>query len=100
MWNRNAGSALSHPLACRVPLVYCLPAGFGKELFTDAGKYAIHFGSSAAEAAEQLSTAVQGAHPDKPPPDVTALARLRNDLSVIPTSTGALLSLSASQRSS
>ena len=89
----NGVSALS-----RHVLSACLPAGFGKEMFTDAGKYAIHFGSSAAEAAEQLSTAVQAAHPDKPPPDVTALARLRNDLSVIPTSTGALW-LGDSQRS-
>ncbi len=27
--------------------------GFGKELFTDAGKYVIHFGSKPSEAAEQ-----------------------------------------------
>lgn len=31
--------------------------GFGKELFTDAGKYVIHFGSPPAEAAEQVCTA-------------------------------------------
>ncbi len=29
--------------------------GFGKELFTDAGKYVIHFGSKPAEAAEQVT---------------------------------------------
>ncbi|KAL4856200.1 putative AAA domain-containing protein [Chlorella vulgaris] len=63
-------------------------SGFGKELFTDAGKYVIHFGSSPQEAAEQVATAVQAAHPDKPPPPVTALARARTDVSVIPTSTG------------
>ena len=28
--------------------------GFGKELFTDAGKYVIHFGSKPSEAAEQV----------------------------------------------
>jgi len=28
--------------------------GFGKELFTDAGKYVIHFGSQPTEAAEQV----------------------------------------------
>ena len=28
--------------------------GFGKELFTDAGKYVIHFGSKPTEAAEQV----------------------------------------------
>lgn len=70
-------------------------AGFGKELFTDAGKYVIHFGSSPQEAAEQVATAVQAAHPDKPPPPVTALARVRTDVSVIPTSTGARLAGSA-----
>ena len=29
--------------------------GFGKELFTDAGKYVIHFGDRPAAAAEQVS---------------------------------------------
>lgn len=33
--------------------------GFGKEIFTDAGKYVIHFGSSPTEAAEQLATAIK-----------------------------------------
>ena len=28
--------------------------GFGKELFTDAGKYVIHFGSKPSDAAEQV----------------------------------------------
>ncbi|KAL4451629.1 hypothetical protein ABPG75_007291 [Micractinium tetrahymenae] len=63
-------------------------SGFGKEIFTDAGKYVIHFGSSPTEAAEQVATAVQAAHPDRPPPPVTALAQARTDVSVIPTSTG------------
>lgn len=153
-------------------------AGFGKELFTDAGKYAIHFGSTPTQAAEELATAiqvrgagsraalgasglrkgfesvagtgaarwsgcsdrpvmarfawdvstpaegrgtargppdphapqkgadpplfpplppsptppalssVQAQHPDRPPPSVTALARVRTDVAVIPTSTG------------
>ena len=30
--------------------------GFGKELFTDAGKYVIHFGQAPEEAAEQVCT--------------------------------------------
>ena len=30
--------------------------GFGKELFTDAGKYVIHFGDKPAAAAEQVTT--------------------------------------------
>ena len=49
-----------------LPLILCLCAGvlalidrnfqgFGKELFTDAGKYVIHFGSKPTEAAEQVS---------------------------------------------
>ncbi len=29
--------------------------GFGKELFTDASKYVIHFGSKPTEAAEQVT---------------------------------------------
>ena len=29
--------------------------GFGKELFTDAGKYVIHFGDKPADAAEQVT---------------------------------------------
>lgn len=62
--------------------------GFGKELFTDAGKYAIHFGSTPVAAAEQVAEAVAAAHPDKPPPKVTALARLATGVTVIPTSTG------------
>ncbi|KAK9863287.1 hypothetical protein WJX84_002469 [Apatococcus fuscideae] len=62
--------------------------GFGKELFTDAGKYVIHFGDSPTEAAEQVANMVAAAHPDKPRPDVTALARIRTDVAVIPTQTG------------
>ncbi|KAK9833274.1 hypothetical protein WJX81_001649 [Elliptochloris bilobata] len=66
--------------------------GFGKELFTDAGKYAIHFGSAPEEAAEQVVNAIEAAHPDKPQPalpaKVTAMAKLRNDIMVVPTQTG------------
>jgi uncharacterized protein YxjI len=63
-------------------------SGFGKELFTDAGRYVIHFGGSPQEAAEQIHTAIEAAHPDRPAPPVTALARLRTDAAVIPTTTG------------
>ncbi|KAK2076287.1 hypothetical protein QBZ16_001219 [Prototheca wickerhamii] len=62
--------------------------GFGKELFTDAGRYAIHFGNSPVEAAQQLSTAIHAQHPERPAPPVTALARFSTDMQVIPTSTG------------
>lgn len=62
--------------------------GFGKELFTDAGKYVIHFGDKPEEAAEQAANIVKAAHPDKPAPPVTAVAKYRNPrLQVIATST-------------
>ena len=62
--------------------------GFGKELFTDAGKYVIHFGDRPEEAAEQAANIVKAAHPDKPAPPVTAVAKYRNpDMHVIATST-------------
>lgn len=37
--------------------------GLGKELFTDAGKYAIHFGSSAESSAAQVANTIRAAHP-------------------------------------
>ena len=62
--------------------------GFGKELFTDAGKYVIHFGDGPDEAAEQAANIVKAAHPDKPAPPVTAVAKYRNpEMQVITTST-------------
>ena len=62
--------------------------GFGKELFTDAGKYVIHFGDKPMEAANQASKTIQAAHPDKPAPPVTAVAKYRNpDMQIIATST-------------
>jgi uncharacterized protein YxjI len=63
-------------------------SGFGKEMFTDAGRYVIHFGGTPQEAAEQIHTAVEAAHPDRPAPPVTALAQFRTDAAVIPTTTG------------
>ena len=35
--------------------------GFGKELFTDAGKYVIHFGDKPEDAAEQVLIGILGA---------------------------------------
>lgn len=62
--------------------------GFGKELFTDAGKYVLHFGDKPMEAASQASKTIQAAHPDKPAPPVTAVAKYRNpDMQIIATST-------------
>lgn len=53
-----------------------------------AGKYVVHFGSRADDAARQLQTAIAAQHPDRPPPPVTSLARLRTDVQVIPASSG------------
>ena len=36
----------------------------------------------------QAANTIQAAHPDKPRPQVTALARVRTDVAVIPTATG------------
>lgn len=36
--------------------------GFGKELFTDAGKYVIHFGQAPQEAAEQVYILLSDLH--------------------------------------
>ncbi|KAK9815898.1 hypothetical protein WJX72_011575 [[Myrmecia] bisecta] len=62
--------------------------GFGKEIFTDAGKYVIHFGDRAKQAAEQVANTIAAAHPDKPRPPVTALAKFREDIVVVPTQSG------------
>lgn len=62
--------------------------GFGKEIFTDAGKYVIHFGQQPDEAAQNVANTIQAAHPDKPKPPVTAIAKLRTGVSVIPTQAG------------
>ncbi|KAH7622753.1 hypothetical protein Ndes2526B_g03592 [Nannochloris sp. 'desiccata'] len=69
-------------------------SGFGKEIFTDAGRYVLHFGGSPQEAAEQIHTAVEAAHPNRPAPPVTALAGLRTDAVVIPTTIGNQLAVS------
>ena len=52
------------------------------------GKYVIHFGETPAAAAEHTANTIAAAHPDKPKPQITGLAKARNDLAVIPTSTG------------
>ena len=41
-----------------------------------------------AQAAENVANTIEAAHPDKPRPNVTALAKARNDIMVIPTATG------------
>jgi len=48
----------------------------------------VHFGESPAAAAEHMANAIAAAHPDKPRPPVTPLAKARNELAVIPTQAG------------
>ena len=70
-------------------------SGFGKELFTDAGRYAIHFGGSVAEAAQQLTTSISSAYPDRAAPPVpSAITRARAGAEVIPTTAGEVLAVS------
>ena len=40
------------------------------------------------QAAEHVANTIEAAHPDKPRPSVTTLAKARNDIMVIPTATG------------
>lgn len=63
-------------------------SGFGKEFFTDAGKYVIHFGESPMVAAKHLQNSIHAAHPDQVIPPITALAKLRTNVDLIPTSEG------------
>jgi hypothetical protein len=64
--------------------VWCLDLTHGCRV----GKYVIHFGESPVAAAEHTANTIAAAHPDKPKPQITGLAKARNDLAVIPTSTG------------
>ena len=54
-------------------------------------QYVIHFGDQPQEAAEQAVRTIAAAHPDKPAPPVTALAKLRTGVAVVPTQTGSQL---------
>ena len=73
----------------REPKQLLSPDRSDRLLCADAGKYIIHFGDKPEEAAEQAANTVAAAHPDRPRPDVTALAKYRNpDMSVVPTSAG------------
>lgn len=61
--------------------------GFAKELFTDAGKYVVHFGYSPHKAADMCSKTLQ-IRSGKDEVAVTPLAQMRTDVAVIPTYTG------------
>jgi len=64
-------------------------SGFGKEIFTDAGKYAIHFGESPEEAARHVQNSLVNAHPDdKLPPVMPIKLPKSSDYSVIPCTNG------------
>lgn len=61
--------------------------GFAREIFTDAGKYVVHFGyapNTAAEMAEKTIAIRSG----KSDVHVTPLAQMRTEVAVIPSVTG------------
>jgi hypothetical protein len=65
--------------------------GFGKELFTDAGQYCIHFGYSAQQSAQlqQKTLEVRSGKQDVQVPEVAAgSSSSSKELAVIPTYTG------------
>lgn len=63
-------------------------SGFGKEFFTDAGKYVVHFGEKPVLAAKHLQNAIHAAHPNERIPPITSLTKIRTNADVIPTSEG------------
>lgn len=62
--------------------------GFGKEIFTDAGKYVIHFGDSPIEAAEAVTKTLKARTKNPNLPPVTPVAKIRTGIKVIPTTSG------------
>ena len=68
--------------------------GFGKEIFTDAGKYVIHFGESPIQAAETATKTLKARTNDPNLRAVTPMAKLRTGVKVIPSVTGNQLVLS------
>ncbi|KAF8057768.1 phospholipid scramblase family protein [Scenedesmus sp. PABB004] len=64
--------------------------GFAKELFTDAGKYVVHFGMAPPDAAAAASRTLE-ARSGTAGVAVTPLAQARTDVAVIPTVTGSQL---------
>ncbi|KAF6252183.1 Scramblase-domain-containing protein [Scenedesmus sp. NREL 46B-D3] len=61
--------------------------GFAKEIFTDAGKYVVHFGYSPQESAQLASRTLQ-ARSGQADVAVTPLAQARTTVAVIPSITG------------
>lgn len=62
--------------------------GFAKEIFTDAGKYVIHFGDKPEDAARQATETLKSRTNNKNLPSVTPLAKLRTGVAVIPQHSG------------
>ena len=70
-------------------------SGFGKELFTDAGRYAIHFGDTPEASARFVQRSLEAAHPEKGEALRAPVASFGPDTkAVIPCSTGDQLVLS------
>jgi hypothetical protein len=61
--------------------------GFAKEIFTDAGKYVVHFGYSPQVAADLCQRTLQ-LRSGQSDVKVTPLAQVRTEVAVIPSVTG------------
>jgi hypothetical protein len=73
---------------CTLSAPYCRNfLGFAKEIFTDAGKYVVHFGyqPDTAAAMAEKTLAIRSGQADV---RVTPLAQLRTEVAVIPSVTG------------
>ena len=77
-------------------------SGFGKELFTDAGRYAVHFGeSSKQDAAAAVRRTIEAAHPEAKPAAIeasvekalVATSPSASSSNLVATSTGGVLAL-------
>eukprot|EP01025_Chloroclados_australasicus_P055600 TRINITY_DN6776_c0_g2_i12.p1 TRINITY_DN6776_c0_g2~~TRINITY_DN6776_c0_g2_i12.p1 ORF type:complete len:483 (+),score=71.66 TRINITY_DN6776_c0_g2_i12:2459-3907(+) len=69
-------------------------SGFAKEIFTDAGKYVIHFGSSPEQAAQEATNTIRTRANNPTLPPVTTMAKYRTGVEVIPTTSGDQLAVS------
>lgn len=67
-------------------------SGFGRELFTDAGRYAIHFGETPEESARFVQRSIDAAHPNEKGIEMRAPV-VPGTTAVIPFSSGAQLVL-------
>ena len=63
-------------------------SGFGKELFTDAGRYAIHFGETAQEASRFVQRSLDNAYPEQKSVSAPEASLGPETKAVIPCTTG------------